>query len=79
LISLRKTHLSDTSARYREILVSQHGWEFDSGLLRVWANFSDADVAFEATGTMILSSRTVLPHRRATLAPWEAVVALRGS
>ncbi len=79
LISARRIHLSDPAARYREISVAKDSWEFDSGPLRVRANFSDRDVAIEHTGSPILSSRTVHPHSGTTLGPWEAVVTLRDS
>jgi glycosidase len=78
LISLRRTHLSDAQAHYRQVGVDDHGWQFDSGPLRLSANFSGRDVPFQAVGTTILSSRTVAPHGLDVLAPWEAVVVLRG-
>jgi alpha-glucosidase len=79
LIAIRRIHLSDPAAGYREISVTEDGWQFDSGPLRIHVNFSDRDVVIEHTGTPMLSSRTVHPHGGDTLAPWEAVVSLRES
>jgi glycosidase len=77
LIALRKTHLSDPDARYREVEVGEQIWIFDSGPLRVVANFSDDKIDYAPAGVAVLSSRTVAPHPSTTLGPWEAVVTVR--
>ena len=77
LIQLRRKVLSDVDARYREIEVGDRIWVFDSGPLRVTANFSDAPRALESTGEALLSSLTVAAPQPAPLQPWEARVERR--
>jgi alpha-glucosidase len=76
LVGLRRQHLSDPAAGYREIAVTASGWTFDSGPLRVTANFSDQPIPFEQNVVAVVSS--LGPSRVGdVLAPWEAVATLR--
>ncbi|BBZ26762.1 hypothetical protein MMAD_10570 [Mycolicibacterium madagascariense] len=77
LISLRRQHLSDPASSYREVHVDAHRWVFDSGPLRVSANFSDDDVPFDAGGDPLLSSLGPTPGASGSLRAWEAVVSRR--
>jgi oligo-1,6-glucosidase len=78
LIALRADELGDASVRYRTVEVGKHRWVFDSGPLRVTANFSDEDVPHVPTGTAVVSSRTVAVNGSVTtLQPWEAVIEVR--
>lgn len=75
LIALRKQHLADPAATYRAVEVSSDSWVFDSGPLRVSANFSAEEISYDPAGTTpMLSSRTVTCASATTLAPWEAIV-----
>jgi alpha-glucosidase len=75
LIAVRRTHLSDPVVGYREVEVTEHSWVFDSGPLRVYANFSDRPVDIEPVGVVLLSSTH--DYRPERLAPWEAVATYR--
>ena len=77
LIALRRRTLSDPSSTYREVHVDDGQWVFDSGPLRVSANFTADDVPFDPGGEPLLSSIDVTAGAAGALAPWEAVVSLR--
>ena len=78
LVGARRRYLSDPTAGYREIAVSERSWVFDSGPLRVTANFSDAAASFDSTGEVVVSSAAVTePVDGGLLGPWEARVVVR--
>jgi alpha-glucosidase len=80
LLAVRAAHLSDRAAGYREVLVTEQLWSFDSGPLRIIANFSDVDQPVDPVGTLLLSSRTGAPGEFVgMLAPWEGVVLARAT
>jgi alpha-glucosidase len=81
LIQLRAEHLSAASARYREVEVGADRWIFDSGPLRITANFSDVPLplASAESDTPLLTSGTAQSQDRpVAVAPWEALVVRRG-
>lgn len=78
LVGMRARELSDASARYRTVDVSKQRWVFDSGPLRVTANFSDEESAHQSIGTPVVSSLGVAVTSTVTsLQPWEALVEVR--
>jgi alpha-glucosidase len=77
LIAVRRTHLSDPVAGYREVEATEHSWVYDSGPLRVHANFSDQPVDVAPAGAVVLSSVSGGEAATTTLAPWEAIVTYR--
>jgi len=77
LIRLRADHLSDTATRYTEVELTGQRWVFDSGPLRVTANFSETAVDLELIGTPVLSSRTIAASTTERLDPWEARIERR--
>ncbi|MCV7424518.1 alpha-amylase [Mycobacterium yunnanensis] len=79
LIAVRRHHLSDLTAIYRDVHVDASRWVYDSGPLRVNANFSNETVFIEPCDAPLLSSLDVRPDVLDRLRPWEAVVSLRTS
>jgi alpha-glucosidase len=77
LIALRRKYLSDSAAAYREIAVTDRAWTFDSGPLRVTANFSEESIPLEPKGVPVVSSLDLALSTTDTLAPWEAIAILR--
>ncbi|OPX11354.1 hypothetical protein B1790_08465 [Mycobacterium sp. AT1] len=74
LVAVRRQYLSDPTAGYRELEVTQRLWAFGSGPLTVTANFSDEPVGLEPMGEVIVSSAAVTgPAAAGVLGPWEAV------
>ena len=76
LIRLRREELSEPDARYREVHVSPDLWVFDSGPLRVVANFSDSTLPLAdiAAGNALVVSSGPLGDGAHGLAPWSALV-----
>ena len=62
---------------FREIAMTARGWTFDSGLLRVTANFFDQPIPFEEKDVPMVSRLGTFRRLRPTCAPWEAVATLR--
>ena len=77
LVGARRRYLSDPTAGYREIAVSERSSVFDSGPLRVTANFSDETASFKSTGEVVVSSAAVTEPVGGVLAPWEARAVVR--
>ncbi len=77
LIAVRRAHLADPSAGYREVAVNECSWAFDSGPLRVHANFSDQPVAVAPMGAVLVSSAGVHVEAPTVLEPWEAIATCR--